>query len=1171
MAVVFNEYSCCKLNGRHGVTGMKGSRAFGTLVLALILAWAGQASAEDNPADGRVPLKIQAADPEGGALSFFWQQKEGPPVKIADPRAARFDKESKKWISETYFVPTEPGNYVFEVTIESEDGQKVSKRFTQQVLPATPLPNADPGKDQKIKVGQKVVLSGQNSKAFNNRTITKYQWTVKKAPEAFKDALSAEQLASRQFDFVPKAPGKYVFELKVSDGKREGEPASVEVVVEKKGEITIDSTDPATEVELPPAPRVGEKPVRPKAMGKVKDDKKIFQIGDTVVLDGSESVVNEAETPRFFWKQIDDEKSPKVRTLTTDTARPFSTKRTDKLNYPVQSFVAAENGIYKFTLQIITGDGVVESDPISFQVGKNPIVKEDPPPPPQTGLPVARLIANKTDVAIGDEVVLDGSKSTSEDGSKLTYIWAPVTGKKFPDNVRGTDGPVARFSAEHEGEYSVMLVVNDGKKQGVSEPVTIRVSAAQKPPVIELEPTQKCNVGDKVAMVAKISDPQNSKITVRWTCLEPKSLKIPTEFSSEPRFSFTPRTPGTYLFQVEATNEKGLSTVAQTQIGVKDVAQLKPTAVITGPERAVVGEKIVLSGATSFSPNKKALAYRWADESEGGPKIKDPVPNAKKQEWSFKIADAGRHVVSLVVNDGENDSEPTKFVVDAAVAAAPPPPAVKSKPVAKITGPKSITAKTQVELSAESSTGTGDGALQYFWTQQLDGGPDLALTANQRLGKILRFTPLKPGQYILNLEVVDQNQQRSEMDTFTLDVKAAPATAPVAVATLLTKDPLAAGKEVRLSADKSNDSGGAPLTYKWKQSKGAPLVIAPRDSAQEIVVMPSKAGAYELQVIVNNGDMDSAPATAAFNVTGGALPQAIIADIAPPTAGDTVILDGSGSKSPNGATGDQLQYQWKQTKGEPLRLPAGEDRKSKIQFTVPAEGEYVWELSVNDGNEWSEPAKNVFQVRPRLKNTPPVAVVERPVISTEVGVETTLDASASNDPDKGPEPLTFRWRKGNNVLKQTGPILKITPPSPGTLTFEVSAFDGKDYSEPFVVTVNVLAAGSLPVAVPTVSPNPAPVAKRGVAVDPQNPKGVIILDGQKSKPADKNLTYSWKQVGGDNLRLQPNALAKDRVGIRVYKPGDYKFELVVSDGENSSLPATVDLKVVEDETPPDKP
>ncbi len=78
---------------------------------------------------------------------------------------------------------------------------------------------------------------------------------------------------------------------------------------------------------------------------------------------------------------------------------------------------------------------------------------------------------------------------------------------------------------------------------------------------------------------------------------------------------------------------------------------------------------------------------------------------------------------------------------------------------------------------------------------------------------------------------------------------------------------------------------------------------------------------------------------------------------------------------------------------------------------------------------------------------------------------------------------------------------------------------------------------------------------------------MIILDGRGSKPENKNLTYAWRQVGGDNLKLQPAALSKERVGIRVYKAGDYKFELIVSDNENSSLPVTVDLKVVDDEAP----
>ena len=47
------------------------------------------------------------------------------------------------------------------------------------------------------------------------------------------------------------------------------------------------------------------------------------------------------------------------------------------------------------------------------------------------------------------------------------------------------------------------------------------------------------------------------------------------------------------------------------------------------------------------------------------------------------------------------------------------------------------------------------------------------------------------------------------------------------------------------------------------------------------------------------------------------------------------------------------------------------------------------------------------------------------------------------------------------------------------MTITVEAFDGKDYSEPATVQVNVLPAGALPVAVATVSPNPSKMSVRG--------------------------------------------------------------------------------------------
>src|SRR6188472_851611 len=80
-------------------------------------AWA---HGEEPGDDGRVQLLIRA-NPNGAAkLSFKWKQLEGPDVTIENPTASKF--ENGKWVSETYFVATQPGKYIFEITVTNEDG-----------------------------------------------------------------------------------------------------------------------------------------------------------------------------------------------------------------------------------------------------------------------------------------------------------------------------------------------------------------------------------------------------------------------------------------------------------------------------------------------------------------------------------------------------------------------------------------------------------------------------------------------------------------------------------------------------------------------------------------------------------------------------------------------------------------------------------------------------------------------------------------------------------------------------------------------------------------------------------------------------------------------------------------------------------------------------------------
>lgn len=1148
---------------------MKGISSIAVLLLAVAAAVSFSGRAAEDPAlsDGRVPLFIKAADPDGGELKFFWEQLEGPPVKIAEPRAALFDKATGKWIAKTYFIPTEPGKYVFEVTVTNEAGVNAKRKFVQEVLRAVPPPVADPGPDQKHKVGETVVLNGMNSKASDGRTVTQYQWSVKQAPPGF--TLPENKSASRQLDFKAAIPGKYTLELRVYDGKRWSEAASVDVDIKKPAEPAIDDPPVPPPVQLDPVPQIGKNSARPKADSG--EGRANVHVGETVLLDGSASKVDPGEKPQFLWVQKDTARSPFVKSTKPNVGKPFDPNRNDLGNYPVQSFVAEEPGTYRFVLQITTEGN---AQPVESAEVVNTVVGDgtgSPPNPLNANLkPVPVVTFAPASVVINEEVRIDASKSISPSGAPLTFQWMQVPLKKFPV-IRGQDGPVIRVSGETPGEYCLLPVVSDGKEVVKGDPISFTVVAAAQPPVIETARTRECNVKDEIVLSAKVTDPANLPVEIKWTCIDPP-IAIPEKFATQSQFRFQPNKPQTYLFRIEATNSKGLKTSAEVQVGVKNPNALAPTALLDGPERVTVGDTVAVSGARSEDPGHAPLSFKWIEETEGGPRIQGLAPARNKNVWRFVATDPGRIVITLIVNNGTTDSAPMKWPIDVVAKAAgsndPVPPVNPlrgDKPVARIAGPAFAAARTEVELSGETSSATDGSPLVYAWSQPVDnGGPDLALTPSQMRGKTLRFTPLQPGNYVLNLEVRDAANRRSDPAAFKLEVRTGQAVAPKAAATLLTRDKAPAGKEVRLSAQGSVDPSGGALTYKWQQRGGPQTFILTRDNTEEISVTPAKAGLYEFELIVTGATgVSSAPTPISFSVAAPPAPQAkaVIAPVADTLAGEKVVLDGSGSVAQNGA---QLEYMWRQipATGGAVRLQVGDDRKPRFETIAPSEGKYVFELKVYDGNDWSEPAVVEFNAKPRGKNIPPIVVVDKVSITTEVGQETTIDASASSDPDNGPEPLIFRWKRDGTIMKTViEKMFKFIPPTPGKMTVTVEAYDGKDFSEPATIQVNVLPLGSLPAAVATVSPNPSKKSIRGgnAAL-----KHLIVLDGTKSTPEDKVQTWTWSQISGDNLGLKAEQLSKEKVGLYIFKAGTYRFQLIVSDGPNSSKAATVDVQV-EDE------
>ena len=157
----------------------------------------------------------------------------------------------------------------------------------------------------------------------------------------------------------------------------------------------------------------------------------------------------------------------------------------------------------------------------------------------------------------------------------------------------------------------------------------------------------------------------------------------------------------------------------------------------------------------------------------------------------------------------------------------------------------------------------------------------------------------------------------------------------------------------------------------------------------------------------------------------------------------------------------------------------------------------------------------------------------------------TLDGTGSYDPD-GTGALTYQWRQvsgPNAVLSNPDtPEPNFTPSAEAIYVFELKVFDGSLYSQPDNVTIIV--------------GNRAPVADAG---DNQacRPQEQVTLNGLRSYDPDAGdvITYSWTQFSGPSVELSDPNAASPRFTPSV--KGEYVFQLVVSDGDASSLPDTV--------------
>ncbi len=210
-----------------------------------------------------------------------------------------------------------------------------------------------------------------------------------------------------------------------------------------------------------------------------------------------------------------------------------------------------------------------------------------------------------------------------------------------------------------------------------------------------------------------------------------------------------------------------------------------------------------------------------------------------------------------------------------------------------------------VSLDGSTSCDPNGDPLTYQW-QQI-GGP--AVDLHNPDTDEPNFVPSDFGTYVFEL-VVNDGDTNSTPDTVSIVITNQMPTADAGPDQSMSSLP----PFVRLDGTASYDPWADPLTYHWSQIAG-PAVVLSDPNAAEPNFVPSEFGIYVLQLVVNDGLLDSDPDIVGIVIGNNHAP---IADAGSNryAAQDPVTLDGTSSYDPDGY--GIIDYQWQQVSGPPV-------------------------------------------------------------------------------------------------------------------------------------------------------------------------------------------------------------------------------------------------------------
>ena len=265
-----------------------------------------------------------------------------------------------------------------------------------------------------------------------------------------------------------------------------------------------------------------------------------------------------------------------------------------------------------------------------------------------------------------DLVTLDGSASSDpEEDYPLTYSWQFSSQPSASTaELSAADTVSPSFTVDALGDYIIELIVTDSLgAQSVADEVVI--STYNAVPTADAGTDQTIIIiGTTVELDGRQShDPENDEITYLWTIIQKPAVS--TAELSDPSSAtpgFTADIHGDYVVSLIVTDEFGAQSSSDSL--TVSFENIKPVANAGAEQTVMVGDTVYLDGSASADSNGDLLTYSWSFSSKPEQSLAE-LADPTLVQTSFTADEPGVYTLSLVVNDGFEDSDAASITITA--------------------------------------------------------------------------------------------------------------------------------------------------------------------------------------------------------------------------------------------------------------------------------------------------------------------------------------------------------------------------------------------------------------------------------------------------------------------------------------------------------------------------